>query len=344
LKLTRRSLLIGAGASAAAAALGGHALAQRPLAVAAATPVRIRATPIRHLSVTDRDRTRFGALVFRSGLVLESELAAFGGLSGLWRSSDGQDFVALTDNSQWLKARVETDDEGRLSGLRDAVMAPLLFADGRPFRRTRYYDTEGLAIAGGIAYVTSERTHAAFRFDWARAGVKARGQLLALPMEARRMLPRNGGLEAIGAAPARSPLAGALVAIAERSEAGAEAPTLGLILTGAKRGTFRVARSENFDVTDLAFLPNGEMLLLERSFSLFGGLGARIRRIPAGAVRPGALVDGPVIFRSDPSQEMDNMEGMALHRDGGQTVVTLISDDNFGSLQRTLLLEFFLDP
>ena len=342
MRLTRRSFLIGAGVTATAAALGGGALAQRPSAVATATPVPIRATPIRSLSVTERDRTRFGALTFRSGLVLESELPAFGGFSGLWRSQDGQDLVALTDNSQWLTARVETDDEGRLSGLGEAVMAPLLFTDGRPFRHTRYYDTEGLAIAGGVAYVTSERTHAVFRFDWSRAGVKARGRPVTLPMEARRRLPRNGGLEAIGVAPPRSSLAGALVAIAERSESGADAPTMGLILTGATRGTFRVARSENFDVTDLAFLPGGEILLLERSFSLLGGLAARIRRIPADAVRPGALVDGPAIFRSEPSQEMDNMEGMALHREGGETVITLISDDNFGALQRTLLLEFAL--
>jgi hypothetical protein len=36
------------------------------------------------------------------------------------------------------------------------------------------------------------------------------------------------------------------------------------------------------------------------------------------------------------------MEGLTLHRDGAETVVTLISDDNFSPLQRTLLLEFAL--
>jgi hypothetical protein len=33
---------------------------------------------------------------------------------------------------------------------------------------------------------------------------------------------------------------------------------------------------------------------------------------------------------------------MAVHRAAGATIVTLISDDNFGALQRTLLLEFEL--
>ena len=36
------------------------------------------------------------------------------------------------------------------------------------------------------------------------------------------------------------------------------------------------------------------------------------------------------------------MEGLAIHREDGEIVLSLISDDNFSSLQRTLLLEFSL--
>jgi hypothetical protein len=155
-------------------------------------------------------------------------------------------------------------------------------------------------------------------------------------------LPSNTGLEAIGVAPARSPLAGALVAIAEQARAGDESPTLGFILTGPRTGLFEVARSGGYDVTDLAFLPTGDMLILERRFSFLGGLGARLRRIAPGAIRPGAMVDGPVIFETGPSQQVDNMEGLALHQENGETILTMISDDNFRSFQRTLLLEFAL--
>jgi hypothetical protein len=340
-RLSRRSFLAGAGA-AAAAVFAGNAVAQRPSALDGPTPVRLTAKPLRSLSVTEPERRRFGALTFRSGLVLEADLAAFGGFSGLWRSPDGQDLLALTDNAQWLRARVEVDDEGRLAGLGEATMAPLLFSDGRPLRRTRYYDTEGLALAGGSAYVTSERTHGVLQFDWSRNGFRSRGRMVPLPMDARRSLPRNGGLEAIGIAPARSPLAGSVIVVAERSRSGTDEPTDGWIVTGPQRGRFTVRRSDGYDVTDLAFLPGGEMLLLERRFSLLGGLAARIRRIPAAAVRPGAEMDGPVIFESDPSQEIDNMEGLCVHREGGESVVTLISDDNFSALQRTVLLEFAL--
>ena len=37
------------------------------------------------------------------------------------------------------------------------------------------------------------------------------------------------------------------------------------------------------------------------------------------------------------------MEGLSFHRSaGGETVLTLISDDNFSAVQRTLLLQFTL--
>jgi len=37
------------------------------------------------------------------------------------------------------------------------------------------------------------------------------------------------------------------------------------------------------------------------------------------------------------------MEGIAVHRSSaGETILTLISDDNFSALQRTLLMQFAL--
>src|SRR3954470_331494 len=146
-------MLAGAAATLAVGA-GGVALAQRPSAVLAPTNIDVEATSIDHFSVQDPDQRRFGALTFRSGLVLRSSTGEFGGFSGLSRSADGRRIVAIADNAQWLTASVETGDDGRLSGLTDAQMAPILGPDGTPLRRTRYYDTEGLTLAGGAAYVS----------------------------------------------------------------------------------------------------------------------------------------------------------------------------------------------
>jgi len=55
------------------------------------------------------------------------------------------------------------------------------------------------------------------------------------------------------------------------------------------------------------------------------------------------VVDGPTIFEADPGEEIDNMEGIDAHVSlEGDTVLTMVSDDNFSLLQRTLLLQFKL--
>jgi hypothetical protein len=90
-------------------------------------------------------------------------------------------------------------------------------------------------------------------------------------------------------------------------------------------------------------LPAGDLLLLERKFSWTSGLAVRIRRIALGEIKPGALVDGPILFEADLGYEIDNMEGLSVHRNaGGEIVLTLVSDDNFSMIQRTLLLQFTL--
>ena len=64
------------------------------------------------------------------------------------------------------------------------------------------------------------------RFDWAaRRASTARARIVPVPREVKR-LPNNRGLEAIGVVPPGHPLAGALVAISERS-GGEDEPTLG---------------------------------------------------------------------------------------------------------------------
>ena len=196
MRLTRRALLAGA----AAATLPGPARA-RPVAAAEPTSIAIKATAIETLSAAQPERRSFGALTFRSGLQLTSDFEGFGGFSGLWRAPGGDEIVALTDNTQWLTARIVSAG-GRMTGVADAVIAPVLARDGRPLRRTRSYDTEGLAVAGGVAYVAIERSQEVMRFNWGKDGVRARAQPVPVPEEAKD-LPRNQGLEAIGVAPPR---------------------------------------------------------------------------------------------------------------------------------------------
>lgn len=333
-RLTRRGLLAGLGATALAPSAQAQSLEP------ARVPVAISARPIASFEPRSPARTRFGALDYRGGLVLTGSHPRFGGFSGLWRSPDGERLVAVTDNAFWLTARIVRRD-GRLAGLEQAEMAPVLGASGRPLHRSRHFDTEALAISDGVTWLAVERTHDILRFDWARHGVEARARAVPVPPAAKR-LPRNRGMEALGVLPPGHALAGALVAISERS-GGEDKPTQGFIIGGRRPGSFQMLRRDGYDITDLAFLPEGDMLVLERWYRPLRGVGMRIRRIAGASIMPGARLDGPVLIEADLGQEIDNMEGMAVHRENGRTIVTLISDDNFSHfLQRTILLEFAL--
>jgi hypothetical protein len=142
--------------------------------------------------------------------------------------------------------------------------------------------------------------------------------------------------------PKDMPLAGTLIAISERG-LDAKGNLIAFLVGGPTPGQFSVRRTDNFDVSDAVLLPSGDLLILERKFSWLGGLGIRIRRIPLKSLSPGAVVEGPAIFNADLGQEVDNMEGIDAHVTAeGDTVLTMVSDDNFSMIQRTLLLQFTL--
>jgi hypothetical protein len=66
--------------------------------------------------------------------------------------------------------------------------------------------------------------------------------------------------------------------------------------------------------------------------------------IEAEQVRPGAVLKGREIAEIRLPHAVDNMEGVAARRGAdGETLIYLISDDNFNALQRTLLLMFALE-
>jgi hypothetical protein len=178
------------------------------------------------------------------------------------------------------------------------------------------------------------------KFDFAKGGLRARGVPISVPPEFTG-LPWNKSLEALAVVPKGLPLAGTLIAV---TEAGLDASgnIRAFLIGGPSPGAFSLTRSDDFDVSDCAILPGGDLLLLERRASFLRGA-VRIRRIAMTDLRAGAVVDGPVIFYADFGQQIDNFEGLGVHRAAtGETVLTLVSDDNFAPFQRTLLLQFTL--
>lgn len=329
---TSRSLLPAVLASACSLFVGP--------ALAETVPVITDAVPIvqfKHGS----DETRFGTFQFLGGLSFTSSEDLLGAMSSIRFRPDGERFVSVLDTGHWLTGRIERDGEGRLSGLTDLSISTMLDTHGEVPRYKGDIDAEGLALRSGQAIVSFERDHRVEIYpDPGFENAKPeRGLDIIIP---QRELRGNGGLETVVVAPLESPLQGALVTISEQSVDRA-GNLFAAILEGPLKGQFKVKRNDPWAVTDGAFLPDGDLLLLERRFSFLGGVGMRIRRIKAGDIRPGALVDGPVQIEADMSDQIDNMEGIDVVAGAdGRSHIILVSDDNHSILQRNLMLEFRL--
>jgi hypothetical protein len=352
MSLSRRLLLKSAAAGLSLAALPGIARAQlatqrppkqyQPDEYSVTTPVSIEvnARPLPSFDTRDRSHVRFGSLEYRSGLILTSSFRGFGGLSGLRLDARGERFIAISDKGGWFTGRILY--KGReMTGLDDVEAAPMLGPDGRPITARGWFDSESIALDGAFVYIGLERVNQLLRYDFSKGFTRARGEIVPLPPAAKK-LPYNKGLEALVMVPKGMPLAGTLIALSERG-LDAQGNLIAFLIGGPTPGQFAIRRTNNFDVSDAVLLPTGDLLVLERKFSWLAGVGIRIRRIALKSVAPGAVVDGPSIFDADLGHEIDNMEGIDAHvTPEGDTVLTMVSDDNFSMIQRTLLLQFTL--
>ncbi len=337
MKLPRRRWLVGGILFTALLAVAGtFAFADR--FPPAPTRIEVQSLPIASFDNRDASRTRFGALEFRGGLVLTSKNEAFGGISAILVEPDGVRFLAVTDRGSWLRGRI-VYEAGKPAGIADAEMAPILGPDGKPLATRRWYDVESLTELDGMFYIGIERVEQIVRFDIRREGLLARGEPIP-ELPDFKTLTHNKTLECLTAGPKNSTLAGNLIVVTERS-LDAAGNHRSFLVKGDRVERFTVTRSDDFEVTGCTILPPGDLLLVERRYSPARGAAMRIRSVPLAAIKPGTLADGKTLIEADLGYQIDNMEGIAVHRNAdGETIITVVSDDNFSPLQRNLLLQF----
>ncbi|WP_434724208.1 esterase-like activity of phytase family protein [Mesorhizobium sp. RIZ17] len=318
------------------------ACASPAIAVAgvAVETVEISARPISQFHV-GHDETRFGPLEFVGGLEMTSPARDFGALSAFRFLKPGSDFIGVADTGFWFFGAITHGADKRPSGVSNFRMQQMVDASGQPIDRKWEVDAEGLAVKDGIATVGFERDQRVAQFKIDPGNMKAPVRQLDYLVPAKE-LRQNRGFETVTHANPYGQHAGGLVVVSERSldEAG---NVYAAIIEGPHKGIFTVRRDGEFDTTDGTFLPDGDLLLLERSFSLARGVKMRLRRIYGESVEKGAVADGPVLMEADMGYQIDNMEGLDVWtRDDGALMVSLISDDNHSILQRNLYLEFIL--
>lgn len=319
-----------------AAACTGAAL---PPAGAQEQPLEIRNAAL-PLKLDEPAAQSVGQLRWRGGVAMTANASRFGGWSDLHVAADGRSLVAISDEGAWLTAAIDYDAQGDLAGLSQGRLGPLRDLRGQPLTDKVLADAEAFArLPDGAWLVAFEREHRLWRYPTLDGTPVA----VAGPPELARQ-PKNGGVEAMVALPD-----GRVIAL---SEDYGETPgtVMGWIGTPGAEGRyawsrFAYARIPDFVPTAIARLPDGSFATLERAFDRVRGVRCRVMRFPAESLQAGATVQAREIAFLAAPHAVDNLEGLAATRGPqGETLLWLMSDDNFNPLQRNLLLLFELLP
>jgi hypothetical protein len=305
------------------------------------------------LTITSLPITRFMSaqigepvqgLIWRGGIEMQSQIDTFGGLSGLgFTGSDGK-LVMVSDRGNFIAGQLLYDEAGRPASLIGVSIEPMQNSKGAELPRAYARDAESLAI------VYRNDVPSAIRVGFENLTRVADFQLVdGLPKGPAREIPipgwlsdtrTNETLEAICIAPPASPVAGSTLLISE-GILDNDGNRRGYMLGKADTGPISYVAGDGTTPTDCAFLPNGDLLVLERGVALLT-FKMQLVRIAADQVKPGAVLKGTPLLQVT-GGDIDNMEALAVHTapDGG-TRITLGSDNNFNDWERNLLLEFSL--
>ena len=280
-------------------------------------------------------RTRVGRLEFLGGWTITSDNHEFGGISSMLVMPDNR-VLMLSDNGRLVGF---TLDEGKDQAIRPFI-APLPDGPAKPNEHARRnWDSESLLHDPGTGqfWVGYEHQHSIWRYGLSFS----RTESANFPKIMQKW-PGNGGAEAMLRLPddrflvfseaAKYPNGGfhALIFDSDPSE-----PT-------SKAVSFGYQPPEGYKLTDAAMLDDRSALMLHRRFTPLHGVSAILSIAQLADFKPGQIATSVPIATLQPPLQVDNMEALAISRDGNETIVWLASDDNFSVLQDSLLLKFRL--
>src|SRR5262245_22503553 len=241
---------------------------------AAADPIDVFAAPV--VPDVGSPTLATGQLEYLAGFALTSEADAFGGLSGVSLAADGATLTALADIGVWFRLALAHDATGRLTGVSGGASGRLKDEQGKPLKSKYVGDAESVTrAADGSYYVTFEGWHRLWRYKTLTAAAK-----YVRPPKAMASLPGNEGVEAATQLPDKRFLLLSEGGFAENGN------LQGWLGDGKRWAALTLTPTGAFRPTDVTVLPGGDLLLLERSVSLFGGFAARPSVIPAATIAP----------------------------------------------------------
>ena len=287
------------------------------------------------LDAKNPTRTVVGRLEFLGGWKITSDNGQFGGISSMVALPDNR-FLMLSDNGSLVGF---TLDESKHLAIRPFI-APLPDGPVKPndFARQNW-DAESFLHdpETGQFWVGYEHQHSIWRYGPSFARKEAANFPAAM-----QKWPGNGGAEAMLHLPdgrflvfsesARYAKGGyqALMFDTDPSEPASVALPFGY------------QPPKGYKLTDAAMIDDRSALMLHRRFTLLDGISAILSIAQVEDFQPGKIAASIPIATLKPPLKVDNMEALAVARDGDKTIIWIASDDNFSALQESLFFKFQL--
>lgn len=328
--------------------------------------ITLTASPV-PLSTLSPGKRTVGALTFVAGFHLTSSDKRFGGLSDIHFLPNGN-LLTVSDEGHFVWIDLGKD------GITPAAarIADMHDAHGKLLEDKREADSEGLAINGGMALVSFERDHRVLAYDLGDCGAAARGAPIVFDGYGRSMpdafraanieVPDNTSLEALAVTPDWIMFSGL------EQQVDASGPLSARPVEAPPTFDLRVENgAPDFVAIDL--LPDGEKGAL-RAFTLHRGFSSLLGNaivisethferwldqngLPANReseIRERShlryrVKDSRRLAEMNIALTIDNFEGLAAQKlPNGAVRLFVISDDNYSSSQRTLLMIYDLPP
>ena len=299
---------------------------------------RMSAFPV-PLDPADPARTRIGALTYLGGVRLTSPDPAFGGFSAMHVA--GEEFVLLSDSGNIVRFRMGGDWRPR-----DIRFADLPGPGSGWYKWER--DVEAMTRDSGTGkwWVAFEIRNDIARYDAALGRREAyRYSSSRRKSDPMQQWDTNGGPESF--VRLRD---GNFVAISESTHPDEDrSQRLALQFAGdptnRRVGTFvfRYVPPAGFNPSDMAELPDGRLLVLNRRFRIGDWFSAKLTIVDRKAIARGAIVRGREIATFAHPLTRDNFEAIAVTQEGEATIVWLATDDNRAFFERSLLMKFRLE-
>ena len=287
------------------------------------------------LDSSDAQRNQIGQLRFLGGIAIPRMGENLGGLSSLRWDTESERLLSLTDDARWFWLTLEENGHV-LTGLSRFHTGPLLGLDGAPlvnpvFSGKGDADSESLTRSKkGGWLVGFEHNHRIWHYP------DIAGLPQATPFDPRAIFgqfPANSGLETLTGDEE------SLFLCVQREPADPK-PNCARTAAGKSPELLKIDPPAQLleyagVATDADTLSDGTILLMIRSYTAgFGNTVGIVAINPAGEQREIAALAPPIT--------LDNFEGLAVREEGERTFLYFVSDDNFSSDQRTLLVKFEL--